>query len=91
MPNIGRKYATVEVFTAPIFSIRYTYPKNANQVEIDPSQAAAVKAFIDGIWVGKLSSVNGIIIKALKTIDHPIKTNLSVCCEYFCINTVEKE
>jgi hypothetical protein len=24
IPNIGKKYATVDVLTAPIFSIRYT-------------------------------------------------------------------
>ena len=29
MPKTGRKYATVEVFTAPILSINLTYPMKA--------------------------------------------------------------
>ena len=83
IPKIGKKYATVEVLTAPIFSIKYTYPKKARPVDMPPNHNADNKAFEDGISEGKLKTVIGIIINELNTIDHPTKTNLLVEAEYF--------
>ena len=40
IPKTGRKYATVEVFTAPILSISLTYPIKPRPVEIAPNQTA---------------------------------------------------
>ena len=53
MPNTGRKYATVEVFTAPILSINLTYPIKPKPVEIAPSQIADEIAAADGIDSGR--------------------------------------
>ena len=67
----------------PIFSIKYTYPKKANPVDIEPSHVADNNALVDGICAGRFSNVKGIIIKQLKIIDQPMRTILSVFSEYF--------
>lgn len=48
IPKTGRKYATVEVFTAPILSISLTYPIKPRPVEIAPSQIADDIAAAEG-------------------------------------------
>ena len=44
IPKTGKKYATVDVLTAPIFSISLTYPKKAKPVETPPNHATDKKA-----------------------------------------------
>ena len=53
IPKTGKKYATVDVLTAPIFSINLTYPKKAKPVETPPNHATDKKASDDGISGGK--------------------------------------
>ena len=91
IPKTGKKYATVDVLTAPIFSINLTYPKKAKPVETPPNHATDKKASDEGISDGKKNNVTGIIIKALKIIDQPINTSLLVFAEFFWIKTVENE
>ena len=71
------------------FRLNIHSQKKAKPVEIDPSQIEAPKALSEGISDGRFNNVSGIMIKALNTIDQPIKTNLFEVSEYFCINTVE--
>ena len=53
IPKTGRKYATVEVFTAPILSINLTYPIKPKPVEIAPSHIADEIAAAQGTTVGR--------------------------------------
>ena len=53
IPKTGRKYATVDVFTAPILSINHTYPIKPKPVEMAPSQIADEIAAAEGIDSGR--------------------------------------
>ena len=68
------KYATVAVFTAPTFSIKRTYPRNAIPVEIIPSQRIDKITLLEGNCEGKLMMVNGRRKIDASTRDQPIKT-----------------
>ena len=82
-PKIGIKYATVDVFTAPIFSIKRIYPKKANPVEINANHNTENIVWVDGNCEGKLNRENGIKIKEAKMSDQPIKTTAFVLKAYF--------
>jgi hypothetical protein len=89
IPNTGRKYATVDVFTAPTFSMRRTYPINDKPVETTPSQRTDKIALFDGKDVGRLNKEIGKSKIVPNINDQPISTILLIFIQYFCMNTPE--
>ena len=89
IPNTGKKYATVEVFTAPTFSISLTYPINERPVETIPSHNMERIASLDGNESGIEKAENGISKIVPITRDQPINTNLFIDTQYFWIKTPE--
>ena len=90
IPNTGKKYATVEVFTAPTFSISLTYPMNERPVETIPNHNMERIASLDGNESGIEKAENGISKIVPITRDQPINTNLFIDTQYFWIKTPEK-